>query len=132
MKAKVKDTGKVIEVHGLYPVTYTRLDCNGKIMEEYDADELEFDFNSPILLTDEILNKNFSRDTANHQWFIGSADIKCRISMVNDRYSWMEGCKKVYFIELRYNHTEIRKQINFVHELQRCFVLCEYEKEIEL
>ena len=95
-------------------------------------DMLFHDDYEPIILTDEILNKNFSQDTANHQWFIGSADIKCRISMVNDRYSWMEGCKKVYFIELRYNHTEIRKQINFVHELQRCFVLCEYEKEIEL
>lgn len=42
MKAKVIETGKIIDVHCLYPVTYSRLDCNGKIIEEYDEDELEF------------------------------------------------------------------------------------------
>lgn len=87
---------------------------------------------SPIPLTDENLNKNFSQDTANHQWFIGSADIKCRISIVKDKFGWMEGCKGVYFIELRYNHTGIVKQITFVHELQHAFRLCGFEKEIKL
>lgn len=43
MKAKVKETGEIIDVHSLYPVTYSRLDCNGKIREEYDEDELEFE-----------------------------------------------------------------------------------------
>lgn len=43
MKAKVKETGEIIEVHSLYPVTYSRLDCNGQIREEYDFDELEFE-----------------------------------------------------------------------------------------
>lgn len=42
MKAKVKETGEIINVQCLYPVTYSRLDCNGKIIEEYDEDELEF------------------------------------------------------------------------------------------
>lgn len=42
MKARVIETGEIIEVQSLYPVTYSRLDCNGKIIEEYDEDELEF------------------------------------------------------------------------------------------
>ena len=41
MKARIKETGEIIEVKSLYPVTYSRLDCNGKIAEEYDEDELE-------------------------------------------------------------------------------------------
>ena len=43
MKAKVKETGEIIDVKCLYSVTYSRLDCNGKIIEEYDEDELEFE-----------------------------------------------------------------------------------------
>lgn len=42
MKARVIETGEIIDVVSLYPVTYSRLDCNGKIFEEYDEDELEF------------------------------------------------------------------------------------------
>ena len=41
MKARVIETGEIIDVCCLYPVTYSRLDCNGKISEEYDEDELE-------------------------------------------------------------------------------------------
>lgn len=41
MKAKIIETGEIIDVQRLYPVTYSRLDCNGKIIEEYDEDELE-------------------------------------------------------------------------------------------
>ena len=42
MKSRVIETGEIIEVQSLYSVTYSRLDCNGKIIEEYDEDELEF------------------------------------------------------------------------------------------
>lgn len=42
MKARVIETGKIIDVVSLYSVIYSRLDCNGKIAEEYDEDELEF------------------------------------------------------------------------------------------
>lgn len=42
MKARVIETGEIIEVKSLYSPTYSRLDCNGKIIEEYDEDELEF------------------------------------------------------------------------------------------
>lgn len=42
MKAKVIETGEIIEVKSLYSPVYSRLDCNGKIIEEYDEDELEF------------------------------------------------------------------------------------------
>lgn len=49
MKARVIETGEIIDVVSLYSVTYSRLDCNGKIFEEYDEDELEFinDVNKP-------------------------------------------------------------------------------------
>lgn len=42
MKARVIETGEIIDVVSLYSVIYSRLDCNGKIVEEYDEDELEF------------------------------------------------------------------------------------------
>lgn len=47
MKARVIETGEIIEVNQLYPVTYSRLDCNGKIIEEYNEDGLEL-IPSPI------------------------------------------------------------------------------------
>ena len=42
MKARVIETGEIIEVKSLYSPIYSRLDCNGKIISEYDEDELEF------------------------------------------------------------------------------------------
>lgn len=42
MKVRVKETGEIIDVKRLYPVIYSRLDCNNKIAEEYYEDELEF------------------------------------------------------------------------------------------
>ena len=42
MKERVIETGEIIDVVSLYSVIYSRLDCNGKIFEEYDEDELEF------------------------------------------------------------------------------------------
>lgn len=41
MKAKIIETGEIIDVSCLYPTIYSRLDCNGKIIEEYDEDEIE-------------------------------------------------------------------------------------------
>ncbi len=49
MKAKVKETGEIIDVKCLSYITYSRLDCNGKIIEEYDEDELDFDFDKDPL-----------------------------------------------------------------------------------
>lgn len=49
MKAKVKETEEIIDVKRLYSVIYSRLDCNGKIIEEYDEDELDFDFDKDPL-----------------------------------------------------------------------------------
>lgn len=53
MKARVIETGEIIDVKCLCPITYSRLDCNGKIIEEYDEDELEFirNTNSPKLVS---------------------------------------------------------------------------------
>ena len=42
MKARVIEIGEIIEVKSLYSPIYSRLDCNGKIIEEYNEDELEF------------------------------------------------------------------------------------------
>lgn len=42
MKARVIETDEIIDVKCLYPVIYSRLDCNNKIIEEYNEDELEF------------------------------------------------------------------------------------------
>ena len=42
MKARVIETGEIIEVKSLYTPVWSRLDCNGKICEEYYEDELEF------------------------------------------------------------------------------------------
>lgn len=41
MKAKVIKTGEIIDVRCLRPVIYSRL-SGGKIIEEYNEDELEF------------------------------------------------------------------------------------------
>ena len=41
MKAKVIETGEIIDVKCLRPVIYSRL-SGGKIIEEYEEDELEF------------------------------------------------------------------------------------------
>ena len=49
MKAKVKETGEIIDVKCLHSVTYSRLNRNGKIIEEYDEDELEFEPRSKMV-----------------------------------------------------------------------------------
>lgn len=41
MKARVIETGEVIEVTRLYPTIYSRLDENHRIAEEYCDDEIE-------------------------------------------------------------------------------------------
>lgn len=43
MKAKVIETGEEIDVYQLWQAPFCRMDCNGKIAEEYDIDELEFE-----------------------------------------------------------------------------------------
>ena len=54
MKAKVIETGEIIEVKSLYSPTYSRLDCNGKIIEEYDEDELEFEPGPKMVSLDKV------------------------------------------------------------------------------
>jgi len=53
MKARVIETGEIIDVKCLYSPIYSRLDCNGKIVSEYDADELEFisNLNKPKMVS---------------------------------------------------------------------------------
>ena len=56
MKARVIETGEIIEVKALYPFFYLRLDCNGKIIEEYDEDGLEFISKSKMVSLDDVCN----------------------------------------------------------------------------
>lgn len=53
MKAKVIESGEIIDVYCLYPTTYSRLDKNNKIIEEYDENELEFipNHNAPKMVS---------------------------------------------------------------------------------
>ena len=41
MKARVIETGEIVEVKRLYPTIYSRLDENHRIAEEYCDDEIE-------------------------------------------------------------------------------------------
>ena len=41
MKARVIETGEIVEVKRLYPTVYSRLDENHRIAEEYCDDEIE-------------------------------------------------------------------------------------------
>ena len=54
MKAKVIETGEIIDVKCLYPITYARLDCNGKIFEEYYEYELEFEPGHKMVSLDKV------------------------------------------------------------------------------
>lgn len=54
MKARVIETGEIIEVKSLYSPIYSRLDCNGKIIEEYDEDELEFEPGPKMVSLDKV------------------------------------------------------------------------------
>ena len=54
MKARVIETGEIIDVKCLCPITYSRLDCNGKIIEEYDEEELEFESRTKIVSLDKV------------------------------------------------------------------------------
>lgn len=54
MKARVIETGEIIDVKCLCPITYSRLDCNGKIIEEYDEEELEFESRTKLVSLDKV------------------------------------------------------------------------------
>lgn len=54
MKAKVKETGEEIEVCQLWTAPFCRMDCNGKIAEEYDIDELEFEPGPTMVSLDKV------------------------------------------------------------------------------
>lgn len=66
MKAIVKETGEIIEVKSLYSVTYSRLDCNEKIVEEYDEDELDFDIDKNPIQEKTIFSFNSEYKLAKH------------------------------------------------------------------
>ena len=54
MKVRVIETGEIIDVKCLCPITYSRLNCNGKIIEEYDEEELEFESRTKIVSLDKV------------------------------------------------------------------------------
>ena len=53
MKAKVIETGEIIDVKILRPIIYSRL-SGGKIIEEYDEDELEFPSRPKMVSLDKV------------------------------------------------------------------------------
>ena len=55
MKAKVIETGEIIDVKCLRSVIYSRLDGNGKIFEEYYEDELEFPEQKKMVSVDRVV-----------------------------------------------------------------------------
>lgn len=64
MKAKVIETGEIIDVKCLRSIIYSRLDGNGKIFEEYYDCELEFIDDSNPLDSKKIFN--FDREKNNY------------------------------------------------------------------
>ena len=82
MKAKVKETGEIIDVKCLSSITYSRLDCNGKTIKEYDEDELDFDFDKNPLDSKTIYKFNGEYKLAKYPpkedgWYI---TIRCGLS----------------------------------------------------
>lgn len=94
MKAKVKDTGEIIDVYSLYPVTYSRLDCNGKIREEYDFDELEFEPGQTMVPLDKIceyLNDKLYTRVNGAEHYVASKDKIALNEFINDLRETFEG-----------------------------------------
>lgn len=94
MKAKVKETGEIIEVYSLYPVTYSRLDCNGKIREEYDFDELEFEPGPTMVSLDKIceyLNDKFYTRVNGAEHYVASKDKIALNEFIKDLRETFEG-----------------------------------------
>lgn len=54
MKARVIETSEIIDVKCLCPIIYSRLDCNGKIIEEYGEEELEFESRTKLVSLDKV------------------------------------------------------------------------------
>jgi len=66
MKAKVIETGEIIDVESLYSEIYSQLDCNGKIIAEYNDDDLDFDFDKNPLDEKTIYKFNGEYKTAKY------------------------------------------------------------------
>lgn len=71
---------------------------------------------SYLPLTKDILDMNFSHTS--QWWFQGSADIYLRIYEEKGKF----------WLIVKYKGTNIRKKISYVHELQHCLKLCNYDK----
>ena len=107
MKARVIETGEIIDVVSLYSVTYSRLDCNGKIFEEYDEDELEFinDVNKPTntgneesakYITEQLVEmcKNSLERCKNNPVLFSEEDVKLQEKELDVAKRLLESVKK--------------------------------------
>lgn len=88
-----------------------------------DDDNMQFecylwDIN-PIHITKAILDMNFSHTS--EWWFQDDADIYLRIYPEED---------EKYCLVIKHKGTHIRKKISYVHELQHCLQLCNYDKSV--
>ena len=66
MKARVIETGEIIDVKRLYPTIYSRLDINHRIVEEYDDDEIEL-IDKPKMVSIERACKWLERNITNYR-----------------------------------------------------------------
>lgn len=73
----------------------------------------------PIPITKAILDMNFSHTS--EWWFQGDADIYLRIYPEED---------EKFCLVIKHKGTHIRKKISYVHELQHCLQLCNYDKSV--
>ena len=85
MKAKVIETGEIIDVKCLYPTTYSRLDCNNKIIEEYTEDELEFEPRPKRVSLDKVC-----------EWLEKNSHMYNTAECLNDRKMLIEDLRKEF------------------------------------
>lgn len=101
MKARVIETGEIIDVVSLYSVTYSRLDCNGKIFEEYDEDELEFintntNNEEPVKYAEQLVEmcKNSLEICKNNSTLFSDEDLKLQEKELEVANRLLESLKK--------------------------------------
>ncbi len=112
-----EETGKIVSV-GTTPVP-VRLSymCGYDIENGESVDILDFEL-YPVLLTDEILEKNGFKNCE----FYGELTIG----------EWRIMCDCHNIAILHGDHADLDIPIDFVHELQHALKLCKIDKEIEL
>ncbi len=88
MKARVIETGEIVDVKRLYPTIYSRLDKNNKIAEEYYDDEIEL-IDKPKMISIEKVCQVLNKMLVEVTYF-----DKDSIAEHYDKYEFIEDFKK--------------------------------------